>query len=308
MSLPNNLYYPIIKAAKSLDCDIADIIHWAANGFIKLCVKVYSPGAGFGKVNDEWSSYLLVNYNAVNGTVSPDDLVTDERDGGEKLSVYSQGFDYVNSYVRVVGSVDFWLEEQSLQVVDSCTAIHGVYGLLQVDERDLYIHEMDLMNNGSISVSSFTLPSDITNEKLSGYFRRNDDSINTCQIISIDDDYLRSNGIENSLSHDGFIITLDSLFITRDEFLRLKGEIAISQSVVSKDDKPEDPKTAAKKAEIIPVLIKLLPDFNDVDIDLMAVSKIQSLIESIAAKQGVELPDTHVQTWQKYLGRGRSKR
>lgn len=65
----------------------------------------------------------------------------------------------------------------------------------------------------------------------------------------------------------------------------------------------ETPKTAAKKSQIILSLIKLIPDMKDVDLEKTPITKIISLIEAIAAKNGVELPETHRQTWQKYLGR-----
>lgn len=65
----------------------------------------------------------------------------------------------------------------------------------------------------------------------------------------------------------------------------------------------ESPKTRAKKAEIIPALIKLIPEMQDVDLEDTPVSKIAEMIEVIAAQRGVELPGTHRQTWQKYLGR-----
>ncbi|NUH56251.1 hypothetical protein HUK76_21605 [Citrobacter portucalensis] len=65
----------------------------------------------------------------------------------------------------------------------------------------------------------------------------------------------------------------------------------------------ESPKTRAKKAEIIPALIKLIPEMHDVDLEEMPVTKIAEMIEVIAAQRGVELPSTHRQTWQKYLGR-----
>ncbi|WP_151996149.1 hypothetical protein [Buttiauxella massiliensis] len=307
MKLPERLYYPLDKAAKKLNCDVSDIIHFAANGYTKLCVKVHSSGPGFGNENDEWSSYLLVDYKVINNQISQDDVTFTKGDKGDDLAIYTHSFDYINSYVRILGYVDFWLDE-NLQVVDSSSVIHAVFGLLEVSERDLYIHEMNLIKNESIEVRSFALPTDNTNDELSGYFRNDGEFASSSQIISRDNDYLRSNGVENNLSHEGINITLDDLFITKDEVLRLKGEGILSHNDTSNIDKPESPKTGAKKAEIIPALISLLPDFKNVNIDAMAVSKIQNIIEGIAAKQGVELPETHIQTWQKYLGRGRSKK
>ncbi|HHZ3461553.1 TPA: hypothetical protein ACWCBK_004056, partial [Escherichia coli] len=55
--------------------------------------------------------------------------------------------------------------------------------------------------------------------------------------------------------------------------------------------------------EIIPALIKLIPEMQDVDLEETPVTKIAEMIEVIAAQRGVELPSTHRQTWQKYLGR-----
>lgn len=42
---------------------------------------------------------------------------------------------------------------------------------------------------------------------------------------------------------------------------------------------------------------------QDVDLEETPVTKIAEMIEVIAAQRGVELPSTHRQTWQKYLGR-----
>ena len=40
MTLPKRLYFTLDKAAVELGCDIADIIHFAANGYVNLCIKV----------------------------------------------------------------------------------------------------------------------------------------------------------------------------------------------------------------------------------------------------------------------------
>ncbi|HBT5796022.1 TPA: hypothetical protein OMH60_000773 [Klebsiella pneumoniae] len=71
----------------------------------------------------------------------------------------------------------------------------------------------------------------------------------------------------------------------------------------AKDINKESNKTAAKKSQIIPSLIKCIPEMRDIDLDTTPVSKIISLLEAIAAKDGIEFPETHRQTWQRYLGR-----
>jgi hypothetical protein len=79
--------------------------------------------------------------------------------------------------------------------------------------------------------------------------------------------------------------------------------ISKNVSMPSKDIKKESNKTSAKKSQIIPALIKCIPEMRGIDLDTTPVSKIISLIEAIAAKDGIDLPETHRQTWQKYLGR-----
>lgn len=65
----------------------------------------------------------------------------------------------------------------------------------------------------------------------------------------------------------------------------------------------ESGKTVAKKGELIKCLLRLIDDMSDVDFDNTPVSKIVNIIEATAARKGVDLPETHRQTWQKYLGR-----
>ncbi|NIF02123.1 hypothetical protein F3J38_18995 [Pantoea sp. Acro-805] len=93
----------------------------------------------------------------------------------------------------------------------------------------------------------------------------------------------------------------------------LRGEVTIEKrkicilekdiSSMSRREATESNKTIAKKAEIIPQLIKLIPEFNDVDVDETPAEKVVALVESIAASRGVEMPQMHIQTWRRYLGR-----
>ena len=65
----------------------------------------------------------------------------------------------------------------------------------------------------------------------------------------------------------------------------------------------ESPKTLAKKAELIPALIKLIPEMDDIDIGTAPVAKVIAVLEAAAAMKGVFLPATDKNTWAKYLGR-----
>lgn len=65
----------------------------------------------------------------------------------------------------------------------------------------------------------------------------------------------------------------------------------------------ESPKTIATKSELIPALLKLIPELSDIDPYTAPVKKIAELVEAVAAEKGIEMPNIHRQTWQNYLGR-----
>ncbi|MCK7086212.1 hypothetical protein [Enterobacter kobei] len=99
---------------------------------------------------------------------------------------------------------------------------------------------------------------------------------------------------------------VNNLKLNRDFLCIRKSDLEVINKNVSmpaKIIKEESNKTAAKKSQIIPALIKCIPEMRDIDLDTTPVSKIISLIEAVAARDGVELPELHRQTWQKYLGR-----
>ncbi|ADM96481.1 hypothetical protein Dda3937_01589 [Dickeya dadantii 3937] len=70
----------------------------------------------------------------------------------------------------------------------------------------------------------------------------------------------------------------------------------------------ESDKTVAKKEVLIKSLLRLIPDFYDVDIEAMPVKKIKELLEVTAAQKGIDFPKTDLGTWSKYLERGRHKK
>lgn len=96
----------------------------------------------------------------------------------------------------------------------------------------------------------------------------------------------------------------DRLFMTQSEVERIKnGNEELAGARLPQLKLSESDKTLAKKAQLIPALLKMIPELNDVDLDKMPVSKIVNIIESLASKKAVDLPETHIQTWAKYLGR-----
>ncbi|HCI5669068.1 TPA: hypothetical protein NPO09_003621 [Klebsiella pneumoniae] len=65
----------------------------------------------------------------------------------------------------------------------------------------------------------------------------------------------------------------------------------------------EHPRTANRKGEVIPALLKMIPEFDDVDLEGESISKIASILEAIAAAKGIELNLPDKNTWARYLGR-----
>lgn len=70
----------------------------------------------------------------------------------------------------------------------------------------------------------------------------------------------------------------------------------------------ESQKTIAKKENLIKALLTLVPEFSDVDIERLAVSKIKNIAEVAASARGIDFPKTDLGTWSKYLERGRHKK
>ena len=58
-----------------------------------------------------------------------------------------------------------------------------------------------------------------------------------------------------------------------------------------------------KLSEVIPALLKMIPEFDDVDLEGESISKIASILEAIAAAKGIELNLPDKNTWARYLGR-----
>ncbi|MBP4006540.1 hypothetical protein J9881_21075 [Escherichia coli] len=122
-----------------------------------------------------------------------------------------------------------------------------------------------------------------------------------------EDDYFSVSGISTEpdiTSEEALVVLFEKDFRISKRFLCVMAEqledIKQEPSFPSMD---ESGKTVAKKGELIKCLLRLIDDMSDVDFDNTPVSKIVNIIEATAARKGVDLPETHRQTWQKYLGR-----
>lgn len=122
-----------------------------------------------------------------------------------------------------------------------------------------------------------------------------------------EDDCFSVSGISTEpdiTSEDALVVFFEKEMRISKRFLCIMSEqledIKQTPSFPSMD---ETGKTVAKKGELIKCLLSLIDDMADVDFDNTPVSKIINILEATAARKGVVLPETHRQTWQKYLGR-----
>lgn len=311
MSLPKRLYYPLDKAAKELECDISDIIHFGANGYLSLCVKIHETPRGIEEVSDDWSANLLVNEKYLNGIVSEyyaPFTKFKKTDDGTFIAEDETNFDFVNSYTRMQGRIQFWVDKETDKVCDYATSLYGIYGLLQLSVRDIYINEENILNDGVFEASNFVIPIDETHSLADGYFKNYVSEFShegwVSDYIDKDSHELRDQTIENMISKDGepILVNIKNIFVTYDEIIRIKsGKIDSSQSV--SDLNIESAKTVAKKGEIIVCLLGMIPEISNLKIDGTPVAKIKEIVEALAAEKGMDFPDTHAQTWARYLGR-----
>lgn len=99
------------------------------------------------------------------------------------------------------------------------------------------------------------------------------------------------------------VLSIDRKFlcIKKEDIYNFKEstKIPIKENEILK----ESPKTIATKSELIPALLKLIPELSDIDPYTAPVKKIAELVEAVAAEKGIEMPNIHRQTWQNYLGR-----
>ncbi|MCM7634248.1 hypothetical protein [Enterobacter bugandensis] len=95
------------------------------------------------------------------------------------------------------------------------------------------------------------------------------------------------------------------LYITAHEMGRLTGKPFTSPNgaAVFATNSIESTRTSNRKGEIIPSLLKMIPELKGFDIDNGPVKKIVDIIEATAAEKGIELNSPDKNTWAKYLGR-----
>ncbi|MGB2538684.1 hypothetical protein [Hafnia paralvei] len=184
---------------------------------------------------------------------------------------------------------DYSIKSEPVDVGGETIRVYGVYcsfAAVYLDDKPSKLHF-----NGMMSISPTIL------RNIEFYGDSDFDSIYGCTPCENNESVYYFD-----INTDGVSITKDRLYITADEIYKI-----LSGSVRNNKEKflisGDSPKTTAKASELIPPILKMIPELSDIDFDNEKVTKIVNIIESVAASKGIELPKTHWQTWKKYIGR-----
>lgn len=118
-----------------------------------------------------------------------------------------------------------------------------------------------------------------------------------------DDMYIVVNSVM-SLASDDIIRFGDNPYVTDRKFLHV-----MLDDLYEFNPNPfciestESNRTKNRKGEIIPALLKMIPEFNGYDIDKEPVNRISDILEATAAAKGIDLVLPDKNTMAKYLGR-----
>lgn len=334
MSLPQRLYYPLDKAAKELGCDVSDLIHFAANGDINICAKVFDSGEHSEDIISDWVPDLLINDTKLISLIRKHYIIKDEQfiATEEDFFIYNRHdlfevekgtllykddivFHYVNSYVKLFGNVHFTIckEDDEYSLFDYKIDLYEVAGLIQLSKFDFFYNEGDLILGYDINVKNFCLPID-DNEKITGCFSgfNNDfDDNDKYSFIDRDKYFMREESVSNRLSkkNEPVRLSINDMYLTFHEIDRIKNnENKKMTSSAVNIDVFDNPKSRATGEKFIKYLISLLPEFTEKDIESLSPTRIKLILEKIAAKRNVDICDIHSQTLARYLGHESGKR
>lgn len=282
--MPERLYYPLDKAAKKINCDVSDIIHLAANGYISLCFKFI-----FDSIHDSdfpFELYFPVDEDKL------DEFILSEKVSGD-LDIDNS---FINSYFSCRVSLRVNADSGKLKKYN--ITAKSYMGLIEIGPTDIYRNEDSLLNEENVRVGWMLTPRD-HHASAKGFFDESDfytrDSYPFFPSEFINHFYISVNqGVKDYPS-----VNINDLVITQTEMHRIMNEVENPKEI------EESPKTASLKGEIIRPLIQMIPEFEKIDIDSMPVAKVKDMVEAIAAERGIEFPEVYRATWQKYLGRNR---
>lgn len=322
MTLPKRLYFTLDKAAVELGCDIADIIHFAANGYVNLCIKVVTQDNTFAnKPLPEWHTDLAIDVEKFHDWIREYFLLENMKYSlspeGVFLAQDDTTYEFVNDFLKVKSSVNFWVEKESQKIWKYEVSPVSIKGLLQIPFKWIYNSEFSLLDGGAIIIKAFQVPESNSSYPIVGRFSHDNTLFHT-DFVAVDvlaGGALRC-GPSNFIKRDEPVeVYLNDFLITVDEIDRLKG-LKKGNSEKGHDFNPnvsgasdiDNPKSLAVYAGLITSLIAMISDTKDVDINKISPVRLKEILTVTASKKGIEFPDIHPQTLAKYLGRERSSR
>lgn len=325
MKLPNRLYYSLDKAAKELNCDVSDLIHYAANGYINLCVKIITEDYSFmDEALPNWAVELIIDVKSLSEKVmtyiSPEHMKFTPTKEGDFLASEYFYLDFYNQYLKLKCKVNCLFEKESNDIWEYDTNPISIRGLLQIPFRFIYNSEFSLLSGESISVRKFDIPFSNIDTPVFGRFGHCDSWHSSAfEERFVIEDSPREGVIVRDMtnkivSENAIDININDLLITADELDRIKNFDENNDKVncVAKEmpinDGFDNPKTLATYSELITSVISMIPEMKGVDINVTPTNRLKEMLSATAAKNGLELPDIHPQTLAKYLGRERTKR
>ncbi|WFL67415.1 hypothetical protein [Pantoea sp. X85] len=185
MPLPSHTYFTLKQAAKRADCDINDLLHFAANGSLQLCIKI--PEYGFhsdGENEVGEPTWTSIDFDTESRFRAPNN----NEEGIEHIFAK-----YESDYFYIEEGFDIPTEKKHTMIIK---------GFLAISRWDVYREEETL-----------------TDESLQmGYFSE-------FQAPRVgDSDITPGYAFQSIVLHDLLSFSIDKIFILKDEFdLLIKG-------------------------------------------------------------------------------------
>lgn len=122
MILPRRKYYPLHKAAKEVECDIDDLLHYASMGILQLCVHINING------DDAFSDCYI------NSDIDDDLLESLQKEVNPAPLIWSTDMNYISE------DADFLL----LSLSDECgSKINNAIGWFAINNTELIMPEFE---------------------------------------------------------------------------------------------------------------------------------------------------------------------
>jgi len=310
MALPEHKYYTLKQAAKKANCEVEDLIHFAANGKLELCIKVPDLDYTFSSLTEEgdvkenilFFSETYSQRKDFSGKLYNDEIANLEtRIFGQPISLSDDGtriitnadfsrFDYNNEYFSITEAIDN-RDEDSLT-----TFIVDWYGLIAIPKEYIYNIEgtYSKENSSIININNFSIPrcpplinnQDIDQEKetLLGGFYSN-------ERIEVDINHTYITAYEFSLLLNGGLDIPDDLCFEHND---------------SQKKTPRRENFSRQKASLVRSLVELA-FAEDGGISKLSMESISEQLQEKFKKNNIEYDDINPANIRNYLGKAKAR-